>query len=139
MRESNIQSIFTAYLKKNGHPKEIVYPSEDVIVVAYELKISKTNKLYFSKFEEQQLPSLYNTKHKGVPWKFSDASIGMKMYDGIYIKGPAYVGICFYKPRKKKILYLIDIDRVLDIKSKSKFISEDELQESSKDIIKLEL
>ncbi len=122
-------------MRKNGHPKEIIFPSEDVIVVAYELKICKTNKLSFSKFEEQQLPFLYKTKHVGVAWKFTDASLGIKMYDGIYIKGPAFVGICYYVPYKPKILYLIDIDDVLEIKSKKKSISLEDAVLYGKEIV----
>jgi len=85
---------------------------------AYELKISHGNTVAFSKFEDQQLPSLFKTYTSGVNIKFTDASYGLKKYDGVLlIKEPAYVGIMFNIPVNQKEFYLIHIKEVMKIKN----------------------
>jgi len=83
----------------------------------YELKISHGNTVAFSKFEEQQLPSLWLSYTTGKNVKLSDASLGLKPYDGyLFIRCDAYVGIMFNIPTNQKEFYLIHIKHVMAIK-----------------------
>ena len=116
MNEKNFRSLFTKWLKK--------YAEETFV---YELKITKRDTLPFSKFQAHQLPALYNAKHSILAHKISDSAIGYKPFDGaVWRNCPAYVGIMFYKPRMKKVCYLLDIDVVMKLKDtpKKRSISE---------------
>lgn len=98
--ETDFQSLFTKYVKKN-------LP----ITMLYELKVTKTNRLAFTRLEEHQETALLKAKHGCVHHKMSDQSRGMKPSDGFQIcNSNAFVGVMFYKPRQPKIGYLIDID-----------------------------
>jgi hypothetical protein len=104
--ETNFQSLFTKWAKKNA-----------VETAVYELKITKTNTLPFSKFEPHQLPALDKAKFGIQTHKISDMSLGYKPFDFcVWTHCPAYVAIMFYKPRQKKICYLLDIHTVYKLK-----------------------
>lgn len=76
-----------------------------------ELKLTKTNKFYLKAMEPHQLPWLSAAKHKSVSYKIPDVGFDRKPADlFLYTNSPAWVGIIFYIPRKKKNLYVIDID-----------------------------
>lgn len=96
----------------------------------YELKISHGNTIPFSRFEEQQLPSLYQARYTGKNIKLSDALRNLKPFDGMHLMGvPAYVGIMFNIPKNQKEFYFIGIDEVLKIKnSGAKSISKKDCQ-----------
>jgi len=67
-----------------------------------------------SDFQPQQLPMLHKAKHKGLVHKLSDMSAGLKPFDCFKIKGPAYVAIMFWVPRKRnQTFHIIDIDDFL--------------------------
>lgn len=84
----------------------------------YELKISHGNTVAFSKFEDQQLPSLWKAYSAAKNVKLTDASYGIKPFDGFVACGiPAYVGIMFRIPLNQKEFYLIHIKEVMKIKS----------------------
>ena len=84
----------------------------------YELKISHGNTVAFSKFEDQQLPSLWLAYTTGKNVKMTDASVGLKPFDGFMAIGcPAYVGIMFNIPENQTEFYLIHIKDVMDIKN----------------------
>ena len=103
MKESNLQSSFTKYMKQ--HANEHFKSS-----VCYELKITKTGSLPFSRIEPHQITALMDSKFDVLCHKISDMSLGFKPFDGfIAINASAYIGICFYKPRASKIVYMIDI------------------------------
>jgi hypothetical protein len=89
---------------------------KEMIFCAYELKISHGSSVNFHCFRDQQLPSLWKTYTEGINIKFTDASLGLKNYDGICYKGPAYVGIMFKIPTNQKEFYLIHIKEVMKIK-----------------------
>lgn len=110
--EKELQSKFTKWLQSNGW------------TFAYELKVSKTNTLPFSKFQPQQLPSLYKAKHGILPIKYTDASLGMKNFDGVCLSHvEAYVGIAFDININNHEIYLLDIDSVMKLKEKQKSIT----------------
>jgi hypothetical protein len=105
--EKHFQSNLTEWIQK----------PDNKMNCAYELKISYGNTVNFNDFQEQQIPSLWATRHDGKAIKWSDALANLKPYDGAYLMGiPAYVGIMFNIPTNQKDFYFIDIDRVLKIK-----------------------
>jgi len=77
----------------------------------YELKITKTGRLPFARLASHQERSLSKIDSSvGAYHKLSDMSADRKPYDSHFlINIPAYVAVCFYRPRKPKILYLIRI------------------------------
>ena len=108
MKESNIQTLFGKYLKAN--------PSKETIV--YELKLCKGTALPFDAVKAHQIKGLIEAG-TGLYHKISDSPIFAgnktrftkpKPFDCLFIAGAVgYVAICFYKPRKPKKLYLINI------------------------------
>ena len=81
-----------------------------------ELKISSGNTVAFSKFQDQQLPSLWQAYKRGLYVKLTDASLGLKPFDCLVYKGPAYVVIMFNIPETQKEFYIIHIKDVVRIK-----------------------
>lgn len=77
----------------------------------YELKITKTGRLPFARLAPHQERSLSNIDSPiGEYKKLSDMSADRKPYDSHFLVNvPAYVAVCFYQPRKPKILYFIRI------------------------------
>ena len=119
--EAKLQSLVTQWCKQNMFA-----------TCAIELKITKTNTIPLSRFADHQIESLRIVKHGEQPLvhKISDAAPGFKPFDMlVFYNQPAYFGICFYKPRKKKIVYLLDIDDFLRLKRQPKRTSlrEDDL------------
>lgn len=56
-----------------------------------------------------------DVKFKHLCHKISDMALGFKPFDGfIGISDNTYFGICFYEPRKPKVVHLID---VVDLKN----------------------
>ena len=95
--------------------------------VPYELKRTIGGTVAFSKFEDQQLPSLVACKtHEGFNFKLTDASLGAKPFDGIIFRDcPAsYVGIVFHANDKaKRSFWFIEIDDVMALKTIQKSIT----------------
>lgn len=84
---------------------------------ACEVKITKGGTLNFSKFEDQQLPSLEKAAGEGKYHKLTDASTGCKPFDYFYFrKGRAYVACQFWKDIQQEIVYFMHIKDVLKIK-----------------------
>ncbi len=120
MKESNMQTFFGNYLKKN-------FPS---VSTAYELKICKGNSLPFDAIKEHQIKGLKDTKDNFLYHKISDMPIfkgsktrftKKKPFDCLcLVKAEAYVVIWFYRPKKSKVFYLIDIDKFIEEKNYSK-------------------
>lgn len=99
-QEKDMQSLFTKYIKQN-------YPHSAV----FELKISKTKSLAFKRVEPHQITALKKAKHTCVYHKISDFSPEAKPFDAFQVcNTPAFLVILFYKPRKPKTTYWIDID-----------------------------
>lgn len=106
-KEKNFQSIFTKWMKVYG------------FTCAYELKVSKGGTISFSKFKDQQLPALMKVRHGIKHHKLTDASLGVKPFDGFCLrKEKAYVGVMLNINTKfgQCKFYLLDIDRVMKIK-----------------------
>ena len=110
MKESNIQTLFSKVIETDRN-------------AAYELKIEKGKSMPFNKVAEHQLEALKRVKTTGLFYKLTDMPhfAGMKArfdrkkpMDCLTIRGEAYIGICFYEPRKPKEVILIDIDRFID-------------------------
>lgn len=118
MRESDFQSIFTKWAKKNIHAS-----------TAFELKICKLKSMAFSRVEEHQVASLYKSKHATLFHKISDMSLGFKPFDCFALSGAeAYVVIMFYKKGDRQYCYMVDIDDWIEyqVQSKRKSITEKE-------------
>lgn len=110
MKESQLQTLFA----------RVNRPSRSEV---YELKITKTGRLPFARLAPHQEYGLLKAegevveiltsgmlKTYGLYHKLSDMSADRKPFDSFYIIYiPAYVVICFYQPRKPKILYFIRI------------------------------
>lgn len=95
----------------------------------YELKISHGNTVNFNCFQDQQLPSLWKAYTVGKHYKLGDMSMGLKPWDGMFYKGPAYVGIMFNIPDNQKEFYLIHIREVMKLYGKQKSITKKDCQE----------
>jgi penicillin-binding protein-related factor A (putative recombinase) len=104
MKESEFQSLWTKYIRanwKNGS-------------VAFELKITKTGSLPFTRLEEHQEEALKKAKHKLLAHKISDMSLNAKPFDMFVLQdAAAYVVVLFYEEGKDKVAYLIDIDEFI--------------------------
>ena len=118
MKEKEMQSLFGKYLKVNPPDK-----SE-----AYELKICKNGSLPFDAVKEHQIVGLIDATN-GLYHKISDSPIFAgsqtrftkpKPFDCLYvIAEKSFVVIMFYKPRKPKKTYLIEINSFLQEKETS--------------------
>lgn len=98
MKESNFQSDFTRWKRNNKN-----------IGVLFELKITKTGSLPFSRLEKHQKDSLLKAKHDELCLKLADIGYERKPADMFCVSGPAFVVVMFYSWGVKHF-YLIDID-----------------------------
>lgn len=113
MKEAQIQTLFGAWLKDNWYSS-----------AAFELKLCKGTSLAFDAIAPHQIVGLKAVKDKGLyhkisdnPWiKDSPSFTHPKPFDAFVLKGQAFVCICWYVVRKKKIVYAIDIDTFLSLK-----------------------
>ena len=111
-RESDFQGKLSKWMEEFG------------FTCAYELKISHGNTVAFSKFEDQQLPSLWKVYTGKKNHKLSDASLGCKPFDGFCLAGEdAFVGIMFNIPDNQNTFYLIHIKEVMKLREKQKSIT----------------
>lgn len=116
--EANFQSDYNIWKRHNLK-----------VTCAEELKITKTNVFYFNSIEPHQLLHLTTVKHDFFQYKIPDLG-NQNPFDSFSMyKEPAYVGVLFYKPRKKKIFYLIDIDVMIGLIDDCKVsLTEDEVR-----------
>ena len=118
MTEAQLQSLLTKYIREEIKKGKV---SSHV----YELKIKKNNEpLNFkSDLRPQQIPSLLGVKKSCLSYKLGDLSLDSKPFDGVVLCNlPAYLVVCWYEPRKLKILYYIDpiiIDKMIRSGKKS--------------------
>jgi hypothetical protein len=84
---------------------------------ALEVKITKTDSLPFSSVKEKQREFLLQCQ-KRLLYKNEDYRLGIatsgKSDMTFLVGGKGYVGVCFWKPRKLKILYWITINDFLE-------------------------
>lgn len=107
MKESELQSMLTSYLRKQT--KNFQFS------LAYELKIKSGNKPLnlHSDLQPQQLPSLIKANQHCLHKKLSDLDPQLKPFDSLQIcHVPSFLVCCWYTPRKPKILYWMDPIRV---------------------------
>jgi penicillin-binding protein-related factor A (putative recombinase) len=119
MTESQMQSSFNNWKSVNHR-----------ITCVEELKITKTDRFYLNKIEPHQIANLHNAKHGFIQFKIPDLG-NQNPFDSFSMcEVPAYVVVMFYKPRKPKVFYMIDID-VIDFLTKTpkKSITEKECEE----------
>lgn len=110
MVEKNFQSLFKNWLGANM-PK---------VTTAYELKLEKGKSIAFDRVYDHQVSGLRMAKYGGLYHKISDVPFNHsngfrfnkpKPFDCmVLVKAEAYVVILYYKPRKEKRVYFIDID-----------------------------
>ncbi len=79
---------------------------------AFELKVSPTDSLAFSKVEDHQLTNLRACKDRKLFYKIADDSIGQKPFDCLMMeKTKAYIVVMFRcKERGQKGFFMFDID-----------------------------
>jgi hypothetical protein len=108
MIERDLQNLFSNHIKAK----------KDKENACYELKICKGQSLPFDRVAEHQVDSLSEAKNNGIfhkiadmPWiKGRKAYTYKKPFDCFFIKANAYIVILFYKPKRMKMIYYIDID-----------------------------
>lgn len=107
MKESQLQTLFA----------RVNRPTRSEV---YELKITKTGRLPFARLAPHQERSLSNIDSSiGEYKKLSDMSADRKPYDSHFLVNvPAYVIVCFYQPRRPKILYFIRIKDFIDFRDR---------------------
>lgn len=99
MQESDFQSSFSRWKAVNLRK-----------TCCEELKLCKRDRFPLSAIEPHQMANLTNAKHGFVQHKIPDLG-NQNPFDSFSLfEVPAYLVITFYKPRKKKIFYMIDID-----------------------------
>jgi hypothetical protein len=119
MKESNFQSIWGKYLRKNGW----------ATTLCYELKITKSNCLPFSAVKGHQIEGLRSAV-SGLHHKISDSPIFPEMktrftkpkpFDGMYIRdAQTLIGILYYIPHKRKIAHFLLLDSFINESEVSK-------------------
>ena len=122
-RRTSYPQSYPQFMNENQLVK-FVPPPEDSC--AWELKKSsqKTpDKFYFPLMPQDEIDALLKTKSPvGYMWKCPDGLGTHQLgYDGIFLKNmeKALVVICFYRPRKCKQFYYIEIDDFLFEKERS--------------------
>jgi len=85
---------------------------EELLGSLNEVKISTGGTIAFSKFEDQQIPSLMKSDKSGLYHKMTDASFGSKPGDFVITKG-GYIFCQFWKNRQQEICYYMDIRSVI--------------------------
>ena len=101
MREKDIQSLFTKWVRQNYKES-----------AAWELKVCKQGRaLAYTAFQPQQIPSLLKAKHECIYKKLSDMDPSLKPFDALQIcRSKAYVVVVWYKPYCLKEAVWLDID-----------------------------
>ena len=96
MKEKDFQTLFS---RKNA------------ISGVFELKLTKTKSLAYSKIESHQIMALRDANgDRGCSHKLSDMSMEKKPFDSFRISNyPAYIVVLYYIPRKPKVIYYIPI------------------------------
>ena len=111
MTESKFQTRFNQWLRE----------TQSIDNAGFELKVTKKNSIPFSAVKPHQINALLEVKKRGLIYKISDISLGLKPIDCFILHGAAYVVILYYKgSRKINTAYIIDIDRFLDEMKTSK-------------------
>jgi len=103
--ERKLASDFSRWLRKSKHSHVLKF------TFALELKIKHGDQTLNLKrdFQPQQIPSLLGVLKGCLYHKISDAGRGLKPFDCFNMcHTPAFIGVCWYKPRAKKVLYLLD-------------------------------
>jgi hypothetical protein len=118
--EKDFSSDFSKWLRAKQKSGEFLF------TFARELKVCKKPRLNFTQdFQNQQLPCLLQTKHECINYKLSDLDVGKKPFDAFTLcYEPAYVVVLFYKIRKPKTFYFLDIDAVMEFMESNKSATE---------------
>lgn len=78
---------------------------------AIELKIVKGKSFNFKELKPHQVQNLLSAKNQTFTYKIPDVGFDQKPFDIVVLSHvPAFVAVVFYEERKKKNLYLMDID-----------------------------
>ena len=102
MTEAQFQTKFTRWAKYNIKESS-----------AFELKLSKTNRLPFANIADHQFQNLLSVKRASLTYKISDASFGLKPFDCFtLVRTNAFLVVMFYK-RGEKEFFMIDIEHLI--------------------------
>ena len=118
MLEKDLQKLFT---------RSKAYGIEGV----FELKITKTKSLGYSKIEKHQIVKLSQANgDEGAYQKLSDMSMDKKPWDCQNIKTTsAYIVVLYYVPRKPKVIYYVPILKFVATVHPGEGLSEDKAKE----------
>jgi penicillin-binding protein-related factor A (putative recombinase) len=105
MKEKDIQTLFSKVINEVG---------------VYELKLAKRSSMPYNQVADHQIEALLSASNEtGLFHKITDMPWGTtnkfrftkpKPFDCFFFRNtPAYVGICYYKPRQKKEVFCISI------------------------------
>ena len=126
MTEADLQTRFSRWLRYN-----VKFP------IAYELKITHTKRLPFSRLLEHQKLALKKAKYDTLCYKIPDAGLGQKPFDGFCItQVPAVVGVMFYTRCAKKV-YLIDIDKFIELSEDGASLTEESAKNNAWRIVEV--
>ena len=122
MKESMLQSKVTKYLLRTNHHLRFSFP--------YELKIKNNNKPLNLKSDlrPQQVPAMIRARKNKLHKKLTDLDPSLKPCDAMfYYKSPSFIAVCWYTPRKPKLIYWMNPIKVNEaIEQGIKSIKQDE-------------
>ena len=118
---------------------QTLFSRANTIPGVFELKLTKTKSLAYSKIEPHQIKSLLAANSdKGCAFKISDMSMEKKPFDSFRISNyPAYIVVLYYIPRKPKVIYYIPIKSFVAEVGPGQGLSEAQAKELAKYTITL--
>ena len=133
--ERNLTSDFSKYLRKDPASEVLSF----TFAIEFKLKKGKQRLDFIKDFQPQQIPSLLKANNGCVYHKISDQGMNMKPFDSFQIcDSRAFVGVMWHKPRKPKMLYLLNVDLVQEfIGNKCYKINEEDAANNAVFIIRL--
>jgi len=141
--EKKFQADFAKHLrekqKESPHPDQSYW--NQTMVLEYKTLQAPKRLNWKQHLQPQQLPSLHKAKHRCLYKKLSDIDPAQKPMDAFQIcNAPAFLTICWFEPRLRKTVYMIDVDIILkEIKQnpKTKSLTEQRAREIATHIFQL--
>lgn len=128
-KEKNLTADFSAFLRKDPRASQIKF------TFAVEMKLKRGNaSLHLTRdFQPQQINALLQAARACIYHKMSDQTMSLKPFDSFQLCNvPAFVGVCWYIPRKKKVLYMVEVEQFEKwIEAGYNKVTEEEVKEKS--------
>jgi len=123
MKESDLASLFSAYLRKADKLPNVLTKSA---LIEFKIKKGKTALHLVRDMQPHQIPTLLKVEDGCIYHKISDMSPGAKPSDAFLIcHSPGFIAVMWYKPRQPKMLYLI---RAIKLKQLTKLTELDAIK-----------